>query len=40
MDNEEIFIEKSSGEGEKFSISKLHNSLQKGQGNICFKIQA
>lgn len=29
MNNEEIFIEKSSGEGEKFSISKLHNSLQK-----------
>mgnify|MGYP003111837812 CR=1 FL=1 len=29
MDNEEIFIEKSSGDGEKFSISKLHNSLQK-----------
>lgn len=29
MDNEEIFIEKSSGEGEKFSISKLHNSLQR-----------
>ena len=29
MNNEEIFIEKSSGEGEKFSISKLHNSLQR-----------
>ncbi|TVZ27569.1 ATP cone domain-containing protein [Gillisia sp. Hel_I_86] len=29
MGNEEIFIEKSSGEGEKFSISKLHNSLKR-----------
>ncbi len=29
MNSEEIFIEKSSGEGEKFSISKLHNSLKR-----------
>ncbi len=29
MHSEEIFIEKSSGEGEKFSISKLHNSLKR-----------
>ena len=29
MDSEKIFIEKSSGEGEKFSISKLHNSLKR-----------
>lgn len=29
MNIEKVFIEKSSGEGEKFSISKLHNSLKR-----------